>query len=222
MSQYDRDYLDEKLDTAVPATPTAGSLNDFLSKAAGGNTFSKATDSLEMLSDKLGGYSGDGGAAQDDSAKASLDLVHTEIDAIEVSKESCTTTGVIVQDGATGDPSVIGVTANASADTFGSWTALDAAAAADCWLCIVTISSITADIAAGNDWCIEIGTGASPAAKIRFSGQTTTAAKLEPLVFTLPIPIKVASGTAISARASTNVGAAVAFAVGLSFYTTLE
>lgn len=48
----------------------------------GSHTFSSATDSLEMLSDKAGGFSGDGGAAQDDSVKASLDLAHTDLDAI--------------------------------------------------------------------------------------------------------------------------------------------
>ncbi len=46
--------VDTALNTIVPASPTAGSLNDMLSKAAGGNTFVKATDSLEAISDKLG------------------------------------------------------------------------------------------------------------------------------------------------------------------------
>lgn len=74
--------VDTALNTIVPASPTAGSVNDILSKAAGGNTFSKATDSLEMLSDKTGAFTGDGGAAQDDSVKASLDLAHTDLDTI--------------------------------------------------------------------------------------------------------------------------------------------
>ncbi len=41
-------------------------------------SFNNTTDSFEALSDKLGGFSGDGGAAQDDSVKASLDLVNTD------------------------------------------------------------------------------------------------------------------------------------------------
>jgi hypothetical protein len=45
--------VDTALNTAVPASPTAGSLNDILSKAAGGNTFDKTTDSLEALRDYL-------------------------------------------------------------------------------------------------------------------------------------------------------------------------
>lgn len=39
--------------TIVTASPTAGSLSDILSKAAGGNTFDKATDSLEALAEAL-------------------------------------------------------------------------------------------------------------------------------------------------------------------------
>jgi len=45
--------VDSALNTIVPASPTAGSLNDFLSKAAGGNNFDKATDSLEAIADKV-------------------------------------------------------------------------------------------------------------------------------------------------------------------------
>ena len=41
--------VDTALNTIVPAAPTAGSLNDALSKASGGNTFNKATDSLEAI-----------------------------------------------------------------------------------------------------------------------------------------------------------------------------
>jgi len=45
--------VDTALNTIVPSSPTAGSLNDILSKAAGGNTFDKSTDSLEALADTL-------------------------------------------------------------------------------------------------------------------------------------------------------------------------
>jgi hypothetical protein len=43
--------VDTALNTIVPVAPTAGSLNDVLSKASGGNTFDKATDSLEAIRD---------------------------------------------------------------------------------------------------------------------------------------------------------------------------
>ena len=46
------------------------------------STYDCTTDSQEMLSDKLGGFSGDGGAAQDDSVKASMDLAHIDLDTI--------------------------------------------------------------------------------------------------------------------------------------------
>ena len=44
--------------------------------------YDNSTDSQQALSDKLGGFSGDGGAAQDDSVKASLDLAHTDLDSV--------------------------------------------------------------------------------------------------------------------------------------------
>ena len=71
--------VDNALNTIVPASPTAGSVNDILSKVAGGNTFDKSTDSLEMLSDKIGAFSGDGGAVADDSVKAILDIINTAV-----------------------------------------------------------------------------------------------------------------------------------------------
>jgi len=45
--------VDTALNTIVPVSPTAGSVNDILSKVAGGNTFDKSTDSLEALADTL-------------------------------------------------------------------------------------------------------------------------------------------------------------------------
>ena len=66
-------------------TPVDGSIvSKLASKVSGGDTssYDNTTDSLEMLSDKAGDFSGDGGAAQDDSIKASLDLAHTDLDSI--------------------------------------------------------------------------------------------------------------------------------------------
>lgn len=59
-------------------------LSIIMTKDSGGDTsdFDNSTDSLEAQSDKLGGFSGDGGADQDDSVKASLDLAHTDLDTI--------------------------------------------------------------------------------------------------------------------------------------------
>jgi hypothetical protein len=59
-------------------------LSILMTKQSGGDTsdFDNSTDSLEAQSDKLGAFTGDGGAAQDDSVKASLDLAHTDLDAL--------------------------------------------------------------------------------------------------------------------------------------------
>ena len=42
-------------------------------------TFINTTDSMEMVSDKLGGFTGDGGTDANDSAKAILDLIRTDV-----------------------------------------------------------------------------------------------------------------------------------------------
>lgn len=73
--------LDTGVTSAVAATPTASSVQDILQKDAT-QDYNRATDSLEALSDKFGGFTMDGGADQNDSVKASLDLAHTDLDAI--------------------------------------------------------------------------------------------------------------------------------------------
>ncbi len=45
-------------------------------------SFALARPTVSDATNKLGGFSGDGGSNQDDSCKASLDLAHTDIDAI--------------------------------------------------------------------------------------------------------------------------------------------
>lgn len=61
-------------------------LSILMTKQSGGDTsdFDNSTDSFEAISDKIGAFTGDGGAAQDDSIKASLDLAHTDLDALLV------------------------------------------------------------------------------------------------------------------------------------------
>ena len=218
--------VDTALNTAVPASPTADSLNDIMSKAAGGNAFDKATDSLEMISDKVGAYAGTSGAGATESVKAELDLVKAKTDTIVVSVIGTTTAGTIVQDTTTGTPDIVNVTTSASANTFGSWATIDASAAADVWISHVTITPRMGTTATVTfTYCVEIGTGAAPVAKIRFSGyveQVSTAGIIGSMVFSLSIPIKVASGTAISARASDSGTDDIIFAVGVSYYLGLE
>lgn len=150
-----------------------------------------------------------------------LATIATAILNISVQETSATIAGTIVQDGATGTPNIVTVASNASANTFGNWTALDAAAAADVWISHVTVMPQTGS----KNCCLEIGTGASPATKIRFSfceGELSGVGHIPIVVFTLPIPIKVASGTAISARASASTPGPVSFFIGLSYYAGLE
>jgi len=132
--------------------------------------------------------------------------------------KGATANGTIIQDGATGDPAVVTVTSSTSADTFGDWGAVDESVSADVWISHVTLYN-SGDLANGQDWALEIGTGVSPAAKIRFSGVGTAA--ILSLVFVLPLPIKVASGTKISARVADSEAAANNYIIGVSYYTGL-
>ncbi len=78
-------------------------LSILMTKESGGDTsdFDNSTDSLEAISDKIGAFTGDGGVAQDDSIKASLDLVHTDLDTIIIDTEKLydVTLGVAPVDG---------------------------------------------------------------------------------------------------------------------------
>ena len=221
--------VDTALNTIVPASPTAGSINDFLSKAAGGNTFVKATDSAEMLSDKIGAYTGDGGVGADDSVKAELDLIKANTDTIAaspVSTASGTTTGVIVEDGATGTPNVVVLASSASANTFGGWIQIDASVSANSWICSVLVTP-THQVDVDMNAVVEIGTGAaaSEAAKIRFSFTVevvTNVGTRNPFQFVLPIPIKVASGVRIAARISDDEAVANNYNTSVQYYQSLE
>jgi len=191
--------VDSALNTQVPASPTAGSLNDILSKAAGGNTFNKTTDSLEAIRDAL------------PAAPVS-------------SVASATAAGTAVQDGTSGTPNIVEIIASGSANTFGSWTELDAAAAADSWIFCITVNPTGSG---SKSFVLEIGTGGAGAevTKIRSSLYHTNYSDvgvLPVIVLTLPVPIKVASGVRIAARCANSVAAANSMRIGISYYQGLE
>ncbi len=182
----------------------------------------RTTDSNEHISNKIGAYTGDGGAAADDSVKAELDLIKTKTDTIagsSVSIASATTTGVIVADGTTGTPNIVTVQSG-DANTFGNWVQLDASVSADSWLCCVTVGQNGTWFAGGNT--VEIGIGAAPneATKVRFSFYTSASQYLT-FVYTIPIPIKVANGTRIAARTAI-ANPTVNMKISISMYQSLE
>ncbi len=151
----------------------------------------------------------------------------TNIAALGASNVATTTAGTIIQDGTNGIPNVITLTHHDSPDTFGSWVTIDASVSTDVWISHVAIAPVAVTLLT-QSFCIEIGTGVSPTTIIRFSFSQSHSSGagndsdyvLYPIIFTLPIPIKVASGTAISGRmASTDGGYDVK--VGISYYTGL-
>ncbi len=169
----------------------------------------------------------------DGSALERLEQLAVDVAAVDapVSTASATTTGTIVEDSAagTGTPDITQVDTSASDNTFGSWVELDASASADSWICAITVNIGGAQ---ANDCniVVEIGTGTatSEATKIRFSFRFeydgSVGSKM-PIVYPVIVPIKVASGTRIAARASasdpTGVGVMPTF-IGIQYYQGLE
>ena len=245
--------VDTALNTTVPLTPTGGRLNDIISKLDGANTFDNTTDSLEAISDKIGTPSSSvsadiavvDGYHDVPTADATTDAVIRDVvgrktdtanttvgttsslmryvkgilNSVKVGVNGVTTTGVIVEDGATGVPSNVNVITDAVNSTFGVWTEIDASASADSWICSVTVYNPNTT---SSKFCLEIGTGTNPneATKIRFSVRST--ATITVFTYTVPIPIKVASGVRIAARASQIGAGAVTLDIGLQMYQSLE
>lgn len=145
-----------------------------------------------------------------------------------VSATSGTTTGKIVGDKTTGTPDTVVVITDAVAGNFGAWVEIDASVSADSWISNITVLPYDTNALVQDRPCvIEIGTGAGGAevAKIRLSCAFHTVSAVgvvSPAVFTVPIPIKVASGVRIAVRASTVTSASMHYRVGLSMYQVLE
>lgn len=141
---------------------------------------------------------------------ADLSAVLASLNTKQVSTMSCTTTGVIVEDGTTGAPDVVDVQAAANADTFSAYITLDASTSADSW-----IQSFSVVPQAGvNDALIvvelAVGAAAAEVVKTRFSfrhERMSDVGYMAPYVFTISNPIFVASGSRISARSATSLGA---------------
>ena len=170
-----------------------------------------------------------------DTIKSDLIVVQPKITAIlsdtvvltarttVVSTASATTAGVIIQDTTTGTPTYINITTGAVANTFTAWNTLDASASANSWISHITVNSLGHAYAN----CIEIATGAaaSEVSIIRFSWSAASggsAPHTETVIFPLPIPIKVASGTRIAARVSSEAAYTQVFTISLSMYQSLE
>ena len=188
------------IDTVVPLSPTAGALSDILSKAAGARTFDKATDSLEAIRDKINTIS------------------------TPVSNASATTTGVIVEDGTSGVPSTVDASSSATANTFGSWVQVDASVSADSWINAIIMVLIPVDAA---NFVVEVGIGAAGAESniIRFSNYLRVGSDTESIsmnVYSLSIPIKIASGTRIAVRVADSRTVALTYRFGVQYYQSIE
>lgn len=185
----------------------------YLGDKDGTRGYDKTTDSLEAQRDNMDVIRG----ADSDT----LETLSDQIDLITVENIS-TTTGTIIQDGATGTPNVVQITPSATANTFGAWTELDASTEAKVFLSHV---SITANAVDAGYLCVEIGTGANPneAAIARFSFafvNLATYSAFRPIVYSIPVPLEIAASTRVSARASFSDASYTGYVyVGISYLT---
>ena len=147
-------------------------------------------------------------------------LAAADIPAAVPSSASATTTGIIVEDGTTGTPNVITLATDASAETFGAWTEIDASVSANSWIDCITIGKD--GVSAVDNCVIEIGTGAAASEVTKIRKSFGSAIVDINITIPLSIPIKVASGTRIAARASNKAANSISLYTGLSMYQSLE
>lgn len=206
------------------ATDSLKTISDVLDLITGAG-FVTGTDSLKILSDVLDLISGAGFVTATDALhfiRAQLDLVPKT--ALTVATTAATTAGVIVQDLSAGTPDVVALAIGATQNTFSAWTQVDASLSAISWISHVMFSLNPAET---NNWCLEIGTGAGGAevTKIRLSGRMeikTDVGKVPCNLIALPIPVKVAAGIRLAARASLSTNNAYTAYMALSTYQVLE
>ncbi len=210
-----RDVVGTKTDAAVSTVGTTKTLMAYIKGLIGFHTVPTADAETNTQMRDVVGNKTDAGVYTATTTKTIMAYVKA------ILATNVTSTGTIVQDSAmgTGTPDVVACPASQTPNTFGAWTTLDASVATDVWLMGF---SVNATPTITDNWVVEIGTGESPTAIIRVSGHASSA--LISHFITLPIPIKIASGTKISAHASdtsSSVGSAIDYYIGLSSYKSL-
>ena len=142
-------------DTTDPVDMTAEVADDTVlsnitTKGGDTSTFDRRYESLQAIGDKVGGFSGDGGAAQDDSVISSLDLAHTDLDTIIAA-------GGIGSGVARKSITFDGGTLNAIGDEDGTWDGVVFTVTGDVIVRIIAVC--TTDLTFDADATIELGIG---------------------------------------------------------------
>ena len=155
----------------------------------------------------------------------SILVVYNKVSGITFS--SCTSSGAIVEDGAAGAPTVVPVDSSSSANTFGSWTQIDASVSSDSYIASILCTLVSNTAIADLSYVIELGKGAAasevPIARFSFYRDYSSEAGAElPISFILPIPIKVASGTRLSIRVACSEAGTYSLKISVQYYQSLE
>ncbi len=125
--------------------------------------------------------------------------------------------GMVVADTVTGTPKVVAVTSSGTANTYGSWAAIDASTSAVSYINVITVGCPARG--ATIDAALDSGVTESAVITIPFNYfYKSDVGYLPPLVIPISPPIKVAASAAISARVTDSEANANAYRVGLTYY----
>ena len=146
-----------------------------------------------------------------------IEEIERKIDALAVTQTGCSTGGTIVEDTSAGTPKVVAASSSGTANTFGSWAAMDASTAAAYY---ITSATIRTDDTTAKTVTFEIGTGAeaSEATIVRISFDLPAAAMNVPLVLPIEPPIYVAASTRIAVRASDSEAGINAYNTSVQYF----
>lgn len=192
-----------------------------------GAGFNTATDSLKILSDGVDLVEGVGFNVGTDSLKVlsdQMDLVPKTTDV--VSKCSVTLSGKLLEFGSTGTPSINTIVGVNAANTFSAWVLLGGAALPNISY-LASVMIYTFDPSTYTRGCVELGIGdaGSEVTIARWSFSQfwySNVAIHQPIIFILPIPIKLAAGTKLSARVSEDAAGVRDYEVCVQHYEGLE
>lgn len=136
---------------------------------------------------------------------------------------SCTETGKIVEDTATGTPKLITLQSNVTGNIWGSWVELDASLSVDSWLSSVTV--FNSFVAARQVLELGIGSAGNEVTIARWSFKLvylSAVGIITSLVLPVPIPIKMLSGTRIAMKIADDNGAVNDYPASAQYYQGLE
>ncbi len=185
------DAIKTKTD-GLPADPATITAITAIKQKATSPAWDQDTDSLEAISERI-------------TAAAAV-----------------TSSGYIKEKYSTGYAQILNLISPATKDTFSGWLEYWDVTDEDLWICSV-IGRFDSQYKCILVFEIGVGAAGSEVSKVRYtmphySLSTPAIGMIEPYIYTLPIPIYVASGSRVACRLSTSIDALSYFQLNIQFY----